>query len=241
MGLEQICGIDTGVHKGHVGHGKVGGAGGVHQNLAVEQSAGQVGQLQDTFRGCRARAGQSRLVATTEVHQLEGDGSKHRLLARLLTGDGSLLLNPSLLLVKVGHNILPPLHGSDSILNTHAIKRSGGFSGAFVVLSLVLPPLVVLPLALLGLLSSLGVLPPLRLVLVSFLQPLLLGPLPLPQSLPLPPGSLSIRRPGNTGGSKLLRETALLMVLSRGENSEGDKKAEENKDGPHCHLPSSRC
>merc|ERR1719336_1798763 len=160
-GLEQICGIDTGVHEGHVGHGEVGGAGGVHQNLAVEQSAGEVGQLQGAFRGSRAGTGQSRLVATTKVHQLEGDGSKHRLFARLLAGDGSLLLNPSLLLVKVGHNILPPLHGSDSILNTHAIKRSGGFSGAFVVLSLVLPPLVVLPLALLGVLSSLGILPPL--------------------------------------------------------------------------------
>merc|ERR1719229_404358 len=149
QGLEQICGIDTGVHKGHVGHGEVGGAGGVHQNLAVKQSAGQVGQLQGTFRGSRAGAGQSRLVAATKVHQLEGDGSKHRLLAGLLAGDGSLLLNPGLLLVKVGNNILPPLHGSDCILNAHAIKRSGGFSGALVVLPLVVPPLVVLPLALL--------------------------------------------------------------------------------------------
>merc|ERR1712073_206986 len=52
--LEQICGIDTGVHKGHVGHGEVGGAGGVYQNLAVKQSAGQVGQLQGAFRGSRA-------------------------------------------------------------------------------------------------------------------------------------------------------------------------------------------
>merc|ERR1712079_941143 len=78
--LEQICGIDTGVHEGHVGHGEVGGAGGVHQNLAVEQSAGQVCQLQGAFRGRRAGAGQSRLVAAPEVHQLEGDGSKRGLL-----------------------------------------------------------------------------------------------------------------------------------------------------------------
>merc|ERR1712079_138837 len=81
LSSDKSCrGIDTLVHKGHVGHGEVGGAGGIDSNLAVEQSAGQVGQLQGPFRGSRAGAGQSRLVATTEVHQLEGDGSKHRLL-----------------------------------------------------------------------------------------------------------------------------------------------------------------
>merc|ERR1712079_912789 len=215
---DKSCrGIDTLIHKGHVGHGEVSCAGGIDSNLAVEQSAGQVGQLQGTFRGCRAGAGQSGLVATTEVHQLEGDGSKHGLLARLLSSDGSLLLNPGLLLVKVGHHILPPLHGSDGILKTHAIKRSGGFSGALVVLPLVVPPLVVLPL-----------------------QPLLLGPLPLSQSLPLPPGSISISRPGNPGGSKLLREAALLIVLCRGENCEGDEKAEEDETDFAVHLCGER-
>merc|ERR1712079_31412 len=76
----------------------------------------------------------------------------------------------------------------------------------------------------------------LSLVLVPFLQPLLLGPLPFSQSLSLPPGSISISRPGNPRGSKLLREAALLMVLCRGENCEGDEKAEEDETDFAVHL-----
>merc|ERR1712079_997785 len=104
---DKSCrGIDTLIHKGHVGHGEVGGAGGIDSNLAVEQSVGQVGQLQGPFRGSRAGAGQGRLVTTPEVHQLEGDGSKHRLLAGLLASNLRLFVNPLLLFLKVGHYIL---------------------------------------------------------------------------------------------------------------------------------------
>merc|ERR1719166_881175 len=127
-------GIDTLINEGHVGHGEVSGAGGIDSNLTVEQRAGQVGQLQGTFRGSRARAGQSRLVAATKVHQLEGDGSKHRLFARLLASNLRLFINPLLLSLKVGHNILPSSHGGDSTLKTHTINSPGRFSRALVVL-----------------------------------------------------------------------------------------------------------
>merc|ERR1712223_2036755 len=54
-----------------------------------------------------------------------------------------------------------------------------------------------------------------------------------PHCLPLPPGSISISRPGNPGGSKLFRQAALLilMVLSQGENSECHQQPKDNKDG----------
>merc|ERR1719195_1169602 len=264
--LEQICGIDTGVHKGHVGHGEVSGAGGVHQNLAVKQSAGQVGQLQGAFRGSRAGAGESRLVATTKVHQLEGDGSKHRLLARLLASNLRLFVNPLLLFLKVGHNILPSPHGGDSTLKTHTIYGPGRFPSALVVLPVFVSVLPILPV-LSFVLLTLSILPVLPLVLIlpvlltfltllilpcfvfpvlPFLQSFLcflvlpLLPLPLPQSLPLLLSCFCFSKSGYSGGCELLREAAVFIVLSGGENSDGNHQPKNDQTELAVHVPSQR-
>merc|ERR1712165_101611 len=181
--------------------------------------------VKGAFRGSRAGAGEGRLVAAPEVHQLEGDGSNLR-----------LFVNPLLLFLKVGHNILPSPHGGDSTLKTHTIYGPGRFSSALVVLPVFVPVLPILPV-LSFVLLTLSILPVLPLVLIlpvlltlltllilpCFVFPVLpLLPLPLPQSLPLLLSCFCFSKSGNSGGCELLREAAVLIVLSRGENSDGN-------------------
>merc|ERR550532_2791823 len=171
--------------EGVVGLGDVGRvAGGVHGDLAGEESIGEVLELSCPLVTVLAATGHVGLVTSTDVHKAMGGRCEESLLAVLVASGLVLLHHPLPLLLEVAHDVLPDLHVVHGLLKAFVVQYCF-LSGCLFPLGTVVS---VLPLS--------SVLPS-------------LPSLPSSLVLPLPPG---VWTPGDPNLRQLLRQAVGFLL-----------------------------
>ena len=94
----------------------------VHLNLAVEESLGEVLELGCPLVAIDPTTGHVALVTSPNIHQSQSHRGKQTFLPGLAAPCGVLLRHPALLLLEVGHGVLPQLHEENGLGETRLVQ-----------------------------------------------------------------------------------------------------------------------
>ena len=102
----------------------------VHLNLAVEEGLGEVLQLESPLVAIDPTTGHVGLVTSPNIYQSQSHRGKQTFLPGLAATRRVLLRHPALLLLEVGHGVLPQLHEENGLGETSLVQTRAGGSGS---------------------------------------------------------------------------------------------------------------